>query len=139
MWVQLFQIDPCKNWYLHFCKTYDHQIWQAGTSTGFNWNETNQTRAGDIIMSRSHDKLKTSTTRVPWQDGDLLRCAPVYKVKGSSLWSHGLVRSCNKLKPLYLQYHNANGHQTWQDGNLPWQAPTHKVAWPFDHEVLKDY
>ena len=45
--------------YLHLCKTYDHQIWQAGTCTGFDSNETNQAGAGDVITSRSCDKLKT--------------------------------------------------------------------------------
>ena len=39
--------------------TYDHQIWQAGTSTGFDSNQTNQAGAGDVITSRSCDKLKT--------------------------------------------------------------------------------
>ena len=33
-------------------KTYDHQICQAGTSTGFNSNETNQAGARDVITSR---------------------------------------------------------------------------------------
>ena len=50
--------DPCKNRYLHFYKTYDHQICQAGTSTGFDSNETNQASAGDVITSRSCEKLK---------------------------------------------------------------------------------
>ena len=36
-----------------------HQIWQADTSTGFDSNETNQAGAGDLIMSRSREKLKT--------------------------------------------------------------------------------
>ena len=39
--------------------TYDDQIWQAGTSTGFDSNETNQASPGDVIRSRSRDKLKT--------------------------------------------------------------------------------
>ena len=44
-------------------KTYEHQIWQSGTSTG---NKTNQAGAGDDITSRSRDKLKyISTTTVP--------------------------------------------------------------------------
>ena len=34
--------------------------------------------------------------------------------------------SCDKQKPLYLYYKSAYGHQTWQDGNLPWRAPNHK-------------
>ena len=44
---------------LHFYKTYDHQIWQAGTSTGFDSNETNQAGAADVITSVSRDRLKT--------------------------------------------------------------------------------
>ena len=41
-------------------------------------------------------------------------------------------------KSLYLHYQSAYGHQTWQDGNLPWRAPTHKVICLFDHVVLRD-
>ena len=41
------------------------------------------------------------------------------------LWSCGFVRSCDKL--LYLYYYSPNGYQTWQDGDLLWGAPTHKV------------
>ena len=47
-----------KNLYRHFYKTCDHQIWQAGTSTGFDSNKTNQASAGDVITSGSRDKLK---------------------------------------------------------------------------------
>ena len=35
----------------------------------------------------------------------------------TTLWSHGLVRSHDQRKSLYLHYHSAYGHQTWQDGN----------------------
>ena len=68
--VQHFPRYPCKiwykNWYLHFCKTYDHQILQEVTSTGFDSNEAIQTIAGDVITSRWRDKLKKyiSTTEV---------------------------------------------------------------------------
>ena len=45
-WVQIFPRYPSKkwykNWYLHFYKTFDHQIWQAGTSTESNSSEANQ-------------------------------------------------------------------------------------------------
>ena len=61
-WVQLFPSYPWKNWYknwyLHFCKTYEHQNWQAGTSTGFDSNEDNEAGADDVITSRLRDKLK---------------------------------------------------------------------------------
>ena len=33
----------------------------------------------------------------------------------------------DKLKPLYPDYHIANCHQTWQDGDLPWMVLTYKV------------
>ena len=29
-------------------------------------------------------------------------------------------------------------YQTWQDGDLPWGGPTHKITWLFDHVVLQD-
>ena len=32
------------------------------------------------------------------------------------------------LKILYLHYHNAYGHQTWQGGEFSGGAPTHKVT-----------
>ena len=38
---------------------YDHQIWQADAPTAFDSNETNPTGGGDVIMSRSRDKLKS--------------------------------------------------------------------------------
>ena len=38
------------------------------------------------------------------------------------------MRSLDKLKPLYFLCRSAYGHQTWQDGNLSWWAPTHKVT-----------
>ena len=81
-WVQIFprysSKNWYKNWYLHFYKTYDHQIWQACTSTGVYSNETNQAGAGDVITSRSHDKLKIlylhyqgAYGHQTWQDGNL--------------------------------------------------------------------
>ena len=60
-------------------------------------------------------------------------------------WSHktvlsrGVVRSRDKLKPLYLHYHSAHGHQTWQDDSLPRWAPTYQVTSTFNHVVLRDH
>ena len=75
---QLFQRYPCKtwykNWYLHFYNTYDHQIWAAGISKGFDSNETNQTGADDVITSRSRDELKMTAKpgrMVTYLDGNL--------------------------------------------------------------------
>ena len=50
-----------------------------------------------------------------------------------TLWSRDLVRSCDKLKPVYLYYHSAYDHQTWQDAKLPWAILTHKVTLLFGH------
>ena len=56
-WVH--NIPRCKNWYqdwyFHFYKTYDHSIWQAGPSTGFDSNKTNQADVGDVFASKSRD------------------------------------------------------------------------------------
>ena len=42
-------------------------------------------------------------------------------------------------KPLYLHYHCVYCHQTWQDGDIHWQAPNHKVTQSFDHVVLQGH
>ena len=61
-----------------------------------------------------------------------------FTVRGShplshmTLWSLGLARTRYKLK-LYLYYHIAYGHKTWQNVNLNWMAPAHKVTWLLDH------
>ena len=48
-----------------------------------------------------------------------------------TLWSCGFARSHSKLKPLYLPYHNAYGHQTWQSGDYHKGPKSHnpKVTW----------
>ena len=89
-WVQFFPRYLCKNWYknpyLRFYKIYDQQIWQAGTFTGFDSKETNQEGAGDVITSRSRDKIKTyphyqsAYGYQTWQDGNLPWWAPGCKV-----------------------------------------------------------
>ena len=48
----------------------------------------------------------------------------------TTLWSRGLARSSDKLRPLYLHNHNDYGQQISQHGNLTWWAPANKVAWP---------
>ena len=68
-----------------FLRPYDLQIWQAGTSTGF---DSNQAGAVDVITSRSHDKLKTlylyyqsAYGYQTWQDGNLPWWVPAHKFK----------------------------------------------------------
>ena len=48
-------------------------------------------------------------------------------------------RSPDKPNTLHLHYQSVYGHQTWQDGNLSWWPPAHKVTWPFDHVVFWNY
>ena len=36
-----------------------------------------------------------------------------------ALKSRGFAISRDKLKTIYLHYHNANVYQTWQSGDLP--------------------
>ena len=55
-----------------------------------------------------------------------------------TIWCRGRFRSPGKLKLLYLHYRNTYDNLTWQNGDLPWGAPTYKVAWPFDHMFLQD-
>lgn len=39
------------------------------------------------------------------------------------------------LKIIFLHYRDIYGHQNWQDGDLPREAPTQKVKSFFDHMV----
>ena len=54
-----------------------------------------------------------------------------YQYSHITLWWRGLPKSRYKLKAIYLHYHGAYGHQTWQDADLPWLTPTHEVTLPF--------
>ena len=91
-----------KNWYLHFYKTHDHQISQAGTDREVDSNDTNQVGAGDVITSRLCKKLKSLYLHYQsayghhtWQDGNLPWWALAYKVTWPFnhvvLWDHMLM------------------------------------------------
>ena len=66
-------------------------------------------------------------------------------MKGSQRKSHitvsprVLARLRDRPKTLHPHNYTAFGHQTWQDVNLSWWAPTLKVTWPFDRVILRDY
>ena len=54
------------------------------------------------------------------------------------LFDPAITWSCetrNNLKSLYLHYHSAFGHQTWQTGDLSWVASSHAIP-PSDYVVL---
>ena len=54
-------------------------------------------------------------------------------------WSRGLARSRDRLKPLYLHWHNVYGHQTCSDGDIPCQTVNHKVIRNFEHVILQGH
>ena len=62
-----------------------------------------------------------------------------HRLSHMTIWSYGLEKSPEKLNMLYLHYHSACNHQTWQGGDLPEVAPTDKVVWPIDHVILWDH
>ena len=51
------------------------------------------------------------------------------------LYDNGLRHE--RAKILYLDCCSTYGHHTWQDDNLPWGAPTHKVKLHFDQVALE--
>ena len=53
------------------------------------------------------------------------------------LWSRCLARLRHKLKPFYLHYHSAYGHQTWQDSNLHGWASTRRHMTLWSHGLAK--
>ena len=59
------------------------------------------------------------------------------------MWHDPLITwSCKikwQSKSIYLHYHGVYGHQTWQDGDLPWEAAAHWVIWPFVDMILWDH
>ena len=47
--------------------------------------------------------------------------------------------SRDKLKTLYLQYHNAYGHNTYQGDNIPQGTFNDKFAWFLNEVVFSGY
>ena len=48
----------------------------------------------------------------------------------------GAASDCRKHKRFRLG--PGYGHKTWQDGDFPWMASTHKITWLYNHVVLRD-
>ena len=110
-----WQTKPKRNpLHLYYQSAYGHQIWQDGNLPWW------------VPTHKVNDKLKP-LLQCLWPSylvGWWLALRSSYSKNRINLWSRGLARSCDKGKPLYLYYHSG-----WQDGNLPWQAPTHKITW----------
>ena len=53
----------------------------------------------------------------------------------TTLWSRGFARSSEILDLLYLYCNMVYAHQTWQGGDLLWEASIHKITQPFEDVV----
>ena len=49
------------------------------------------------------------------------------------------MRPCGKPGTWYLNYQSTYGHQTWQNGKLPWWAPNNKVMTLWSHELPRSH
>ena len=82
-WFQFFPRNPCKNryenWYLHFYKTYDHQNWEAGTSTAFDSTSRRWSRARNKLKAL-YLLYQSVYGHQSWQDLNLPWWVPVHKV-----------------------------------------------------------
>ena len=48
-----------------------------------------------------------------------------------------LERLCHKLKTLYVHYHEACGHKTYQGDDIQQEAPTHQFTWSINEAILR--
>ena len=104
--------------YDHYRNVYGHQTWQSwlamrgahpqiSMTLWFTWSC--EDRMTTIISSRAQC-LKLPNLAGYWL------ILGVYCIKRSiTLWSHDLLRSLNKLKALYHDYHKPYYHQNWLD------------------------
>ena len=87
-----------------------------------------------VLRDHVTNKLKPPLPRLP-------RC--LWSPKLAGVWLtlrgsyHGLARPNDKVKLLYLHYHSAYDHKTYQEGELLWATSTHKVMWLYNYVVLR--
>ena len=62
--------------------------------------------------------------------------APNYEV--TQTFDHVVLQDTRKTKTIIF-CDSVYDYKTWQDRNLPWWTPTHKIAWLFDHVALLDH
>ena len=93
-------------------------------------------------LARSCDKQKSLCLRLPMatKPGRMVAYLDWLlstKSHDFSFSSRDLMRSCDKIEPLYLHYHIAYGHRTWEDGTFPWMVPNYKLTQRSVHVVLQ--
>ena len=99
--------------------TLPQSLWPPNLEVTLPWGAPNHKvtqRSHHAVFWKWHEKqtfisanwvpLMIKLDRIPYLSGLL----PI-KSHGP-FWSRGLVRSCNKIKPLYLNYHSAYGYRT---------------------------
>ena len=71
--------------------------------------------------------ISTITRKPTNLEGMWLTIRSWHPLNHVTLWSRNLAVSSDKLKPLYLHYNSAYGHQIWKNGDLLWGALSHKL------------
>ena len=77
----------------------------------------------DLPLVKSYDSLMKWSSEITWQL--TMNLTSTKRSMGTKF-----PRSRDKTKPLYLHYHSAHDHQTWQDAELHRATATHKLTWP---------
>ena len=118
--------------YLYFHKTYDHVGWPLPIKS----NDPLNKKSCEIMWQTK--TIISSLPQCPWPPnlgGWWLTFRSSYPSCYSTLWSCSLARLCNRLRLLYLHYHNVHGSKTWQGvwltmrGSHPW---SYIALWPCD-------
>ena len=83
------------------------------------------TRSFEITRPTKNIEMTTLPMTTKFGSDDIKR-SPLINLY--DLYSRALVKLRDKLSTLYPHLHYTNGYQTWQGGDLLWEASTHKVA-----------
>ena len=132
-------LQPPDTSYLH-CPYSCHLTWQHG-SLPLTVLTHKITWPSDLVLLRNHLRKKTIISPLPQCLSPLnlarwwLTLSGSYSQSPTTLRSGFLVRSRNKLKPLYLHYDSAVPMTTKLDRMV---TPTHNVSRFFGHMMLKD-
>ena len=89
-----------------------------------------------LLSIKSHSSWITWSREIMWQ----IKIITFYyhNAYGHQIWQDGdFAWQTKNIIYLHNQF-GAYGYQTWEDFNLLWWAPVHKVIWCFDHLVLED-
>ena len=96
-----------------------------------------------LPLIKSRDPLITLSCEISWKTKNISTIRVLMATKPGRMltyldrllpiktwcFTRGRARS-RDMSSLYINFHRACGHQTWQDDNLPWWDPTCKVTYP---------